>query len=162
MKLLITLGIMLALTMSVAPAAAQHSNGYVFFAPGAASCGGCSNMTLHFGAGGEGIIGKGVGIGAELGYLAPRESLGDGLGVFSPNGYYHFPGKNKDRKVDPFVTGGYTLFFRSGHGNLWNFGGGVNYWFSRRLGLKVEIRDHIWPEEGTVHYWGVRLGLALR
>jgi hypothetical protein len=162
MKLLSILGITLALTMSVAPAAAQRSNGYVFFAPGAASCGGCNNMTLHLGGGAEGILGKGVGLGAELGFLAPRESFGDGLGVFSPNGYYHFPGKSKDRKLDPFVTGGYTLLFRNGHASLWNFGGGVNYWFGGKLGLKLEMRDHVWSDGGTTHYWGIRIGLAFR
>lgn len=64
--------------------------------------------------------------------------------------------------MDPFVTAGYTLFFRSGHANLWNFGGGLNYWFASRLGLKVELRDHIWPENGATHYWGVRIGLNFR
>jgi len=162
MRFVTILGIMLVLTILVVPAKAQSSHGYAFFAPGAASGSCCSNMTLHFGGGAEGIIGKGIGVGAELGFLAPREDVGAGLGVFSPNGYFHFGRKNKDKKLDPFVTGGYTLFFRSGHANLWNFGGGVNYWFASRLGLKVELRDHVWPDNGAVHYWGVRIGLAFR
>jgi len=162
MRFVIVLSITLVLTILVAPATAQSSHGYAFFAPGASSCSGCNNMMLHFGGGAEGIIGKGIGVGAELGFLAPRQNVGEGLGVFSPNGYFHFRGKNKDRKVDPFVTGGYTLFFRSGHANLWNFGGGLNYWFASRLGLKVELRDHIWPENGATHYWGVRIGLNFR
>jgi hypothetical protein len=163
MKLATLLAIMLVLTWLVAPASAQTSHGYFFVAPGAASCSGCGNsMTLHFGGGGEGIFGKGIGIGAELGYLTPREDMSDGLGVFSPNGYFHFGGKNRSRKADPFVTAGYTLLFRGGHANLWNFGGGLNYWFGDRVGLKVELRDHVWSVNGTEHYWGVRIGITFR
>ncbi len=162
MRLATVLGIPLALAVVALPATAQSSHGYAFFAPGAVSCSGCSGMTLHFGGGAEGVIGKGIGVGAELGFLAPREDVGEGLGVFSPNGYYHFPGRNKDRKVDPFVTAGYTLFFRSGHANLWNVGGGVNYWFAKRVGMKLELRDHIWSDGGTLHYWGVRIGVTFR
>src|SRR5689334_5156366 len=70
---------------------AQDSNGYVFFAPGGATCCGNTAMTLHFGVGGEGILGKGIGVAAELGALGTRRYYTDSvLGVFSPNGSYHF------------------------------------------------------------------------
>ncbi len=44
--------------------------------------------------------------------------------------------------------------------NLFNLGGGVNYWFPPKLALRLELRDHIDPLDGPVHYWGVRFGLA--
>lgn len=139
---------------------AQPSNGYVFFAPGGATCCGHTDMTLHFGVGGEAVLGKGVGVGAEIGAVGPRQYFSDGVvGLFSPNGYYHFV-HGKNVKVDPFVTGGYSLLFRSGHANLFNCGGGVNYWFHRKLGARFEFRDHVHWDGGAFHYWGFRVGLS--
>ena len=141
---------------------AQHSNGYVFFAPGGVTCCGQTFMTLQFGAGGEVILAKGIGLGAEVCAVGMRQYFSDSvLGVFSPNGYYHFV-HGKDLKFDPFVTGGYTLMFRSGHANLFNFGGGLNYWFSNRLGVRLEVRDQVHVDGSSVHYWGGRIGLAFR
>jgi hypothetical protein len=139
---------------------AQPSNVYVFFAPGGLTGYGRTDMTLHAGLGGEAIVGKGVGVGAELGAVGPRQYLADAVGLFSPNGYYHFV-HGKNVKVDPFVTGGYTLLFRAGHVNLFNFGAGVNYWFHRRIGTRFEFRDHVYHNYATLHYWGFRFGLAL-
>ncbi len=65
-------------------------------------------------------------------------------------------------KTEPFVNGGYSLFFREGHGNFAYLGGGVNYWMARRVGLRFELRDHIYARTGDLHYWGVRVGLAFR
>ena len=102
---------------------AGSSHGYVFLAPGGVTCCHNTSMTLQFGAGGEALLTKGIGAGAELGVLGERRYFGDtALGVFSPNGYYHF-NRRKEGKADPFVTGGYTLLFRSGHANFANFGG---------------------------------------
>ena len=150
---------LLAVVLSAA-AQAQHSHGYLFVAPGGISASGHTAMTIHLGAGGEGILGKGIGIGAELGALGPRESFSDLVGLFSANGYYHF--SHSKEKADPFLTGGYSVLFRLEHANLANFGVGMNYWLVRRLGLKVEFRDHIRTSGETVHYWGIRVGPAFR
>ncbi|HUA58414.1 MAG TPA: hypothetical protein VML19_06645 [Verrucomicrobiae bacterium] len=139
---------------------AQPSNGYVFFAPGGETCCGATYMTLQLGVGGEAVLKKGIGVGAEIAALAYRQDFaGTVVGVFSPNGYYHFlHGDNV--KVDPFVTGGYSLLFRTGHANYANFGGGGTYWFHPRLGARLEFRDQI-NTLGTIqHFWGVRFGLA--
>jgi hypothetical protein len=142
--------------------AAQPSHGYVFFTPGGASCCGHTSMTMQFGAGGEYVIKKGIGIGAEIGALGFTRQFGDTvMGTFSPNGYYHFV-HGQDVKADPFVTGGYTLMFRSGHANLANFGGGMNYWFHPRLGARLEFRDHVNTTGSIVHFWGFRFGVAFR
>jgi hypothetical protein len=136
-------------------------NWYGFAAPGGVTVRGSTTGTLHFGGGGEKIFGPGIGVGGELGVLGPWSNYRSALGVFSVNGSYHF---FRDRpKLDPFVTGGYTLFFRSGTANLGNFGGGVNYWLGERLALRAEVRDHVHsPGPLTIHYWGLRLGVAFR
>lgn len=127
-----------------AAASAQQSHGYLFIAPGGISSGGHTATTVHLGAGGEVGLAKGVGLGAELGALGPRQDFaGNLMGVVSANGYYHF---RREEKLEPFVTAGYSLFFRSGHANLFNFGGGANYWFHSKLGLRLEFRDHVWSQ----------------
>jgi len=152
------------LALIAGPLAAQEgkqyrSQGYVFFAPGLASPGGHS--FLHFGGGGDALIYKGLGAGAELGYIFPSRSAADGVGLFSANGSYHFR-KLPSGKLVPFVTAGYSMLFRSGVGNLVNFGGGVDYWFRERTGLHLEFRDHIWPECGPTHFIQFRIGLSFR
>jgi len=135
--------------------------GYVFIAPGAASHDGGS--TLNIGGGGEGLLYKGLGVGADIGYLFPRQDFGCGFGLLSVDGSYHFGARTPGRKVVPFVTAGYSLAFRSGHANLANFGGGLDYWFTDRVGLRAEFRDYVWGCYGcSTHFWGVRLGVAFR
>ena len=137
----------------------HHGQGYAYFAPGASSPGGSG--TIQMGGGGEGLVYKGVGLGGELGYLVPWQSFTHGLGVVSFDGSYHF---NRSQKLVPFVSCGYTLFFRSGAVNGINFGGGVNYWFRERVGLRLEFRDQVGIElEGpSSHFYGLRVGLSFR
>jgi len=148
-----------AIASPAATAHAQGAYGYVFGAPGAISCCGESEGTLHFGGGGEFVTPIGVGVGAELGFLGTWDGFSEGIGVFSVNGSYHF-GQATSR-LRPFVTGGYSLFFRQGSANLWNVGGGVQYWFRDGLALRVEFRDHLQGEYNEVaHFWGARVGLS--
>jgi hypothetical protein len=142
----------------------HRGQGYVFFAPGGIFEGGYHTGTAHFGGGGEGLIYKGIGLGAEVGYLTPWRDFSQGIGMASVNGSYHFM---RNRTVSPFVTAGYSLGFREGHINLVNFGGGVNWWMNDRIGLRLEFRDHIYSEShfnhtDRFHYLGGRIGFAFR
>ena len=119
-------------------------------------------MTLHAGGGGDGVLGKGIGVNVELGGIWPRECFGPCImGVFSPGGTYHFR-RGAELKLDPFVAGGYSLMVRDGHENLFYFGGGANYWFSRKVGLRMEMRDHVSTQYTTIQFWSFRLGVAFR
>jgi hypothetical protein len=73
-----------------------------------------------------------------------------------------FRPKTSDNKVEPFVTGGYTHFFRWGTPNGINFGGGVNYWFSNHVGLRFEVRDNARGNRPLHHFVGFRIGLTFR
>jgi hypothetical protein len=139
---------------------AQRGEGYFFLAPGLITGGGSSTGTLNFGGGFEVFAYKGLAAGAEAGYLAPRQYLNDGIGLASVDGSYHF---GRTSKISPFVTGGYSIGFRSGHANMVNFGGGLQYWFSRRTALRLEFRDHLYRNSyADVHSIGCRIGLSLR
>jgi hypothetical protein len=85
-----------------------------------------------------------------------------GVGALSPNLVARFRAKDEGNRLEPFVTGGYTLFFRSGTTNGANFGGGVNYWFKNRVGLRFEVRDTLSVEVRTVHFVGFRVGVTFR
>lgn len=132
--------------------------GYAFAGFGAVTDGDNSEATLHVGGGGEAVFWDSLGVGAEIGFLGPFESIGDGVGVFSVNGSYHFL-PNAGRKLRPFATGGYTLGFRDGTESLFNFGGGFHYWVKPKFGIRVEFRDHVVPEDG-VHFLGARVGIV--
>jgi len=143
----------------------SKGHGYVFFAPGFAAAKGETGMTMaHLGGGGEGFFIKNLGLGADVGYLAPFETFSDGIGTFSPNIVARFRAKSDVNRVEPFVTGGYTLFFREGTVNGINFGGGANWWFKDRVGLRFEVRDNMMMPslDAKTHFVGFRIGLTFR
>lgn len=151
---------LVCLLAPIAGSMLAQSHGYVFWAPGGVTSHGNTSGAMYLGGGGEGISRIGLGGGGEIGYVTPWESFSAGIGTASANILFHL---HPSRRVVPFVTGGYTLFFRSGRANGFNLGGGVNWWFAKRTGLKAEIRDHV----GTGplrndHLWAVRLGLIFR
>jgi len=132
--------------------------GYVVGGVGGASGSG-STAFFQVAGGGEGLVYKGLGLGAEIGYLAPFRDGGDGLGIASPDISYHF---SRESKLVPFVTGGYSLAFRSGvNSSGGNFGGGVQYWMKDRVALRVEFRDHVFSSDSP-HLFQFRVGLAFR
>jgi len=140
----------------------KKSSGYVFAAPGAVVTSGAAAGVLHFGAGGQGVLYKGLGMGAEIGYLSPNGSLAEGIGLASVNGLYEFKQANTKRKVIPFVTAGYSLAFRSGVFSAFNFGGGINYWVRQKLALRLEARDYVSPSEPNAHLLTGRIGISFR
>ncbi len=156
---IVLLGTLLFL-FSVTAWAQGNSHGYLLAGPGGTSPHG--GGTLQIVGGGDSVFSNGASVGAELGYLLPFGDAGSGLGLFSVNGGYHFV-KSKS-KTTPFITGGYTGFFRGGYVNGVNFGGGVNYWFKERMGLRVEFRDNValFDSSHSDHFLNVRIGLAFR
>lgn len=170
-KLIATAALLLAGPML---ASAQNADpkyrgqGYIFLGVGS----GTDNPRFeHVGGGGEVLLFRGIGVGGELGAMG---TPGEGEGVLSVGPSYHFLHAFHKSKIDPFVQGGYTGTFagdvpiEGGRGILFNFGGGMNYWFFKRLGLRLEFRDYVhhtsfYPSGGaTDQYWGVRIGLTVR
>src|SRR5262245_52884746 len=87
--------------LSLAQAPERRGWGYTF-----AGVGGVSNRDtayVNFGGGGERLIYKGLGMGAEVGVFAPSKDLGNGIGILSVNPSYHFGNATRSGKVVPFV-----------------------------------------------------------
>jgi hypothetical protein len=132
---------MVLFALCCAGAAAGESSGYGFLSldrPPRASF--SDVMTL--GGGGDWLFYKGLGIGADVGYQFARGDVSDGVGLGSLNGAYHFTSAPGLGGLVPFVTAGYAIAFRSGHLNLFTYGGGAQYWFHRRIGMRAELRDY--------------------
>jgi hypothetical protein len=142
-------------------AAAQTGSGYVFIAPGQFHASGESSFGIHFGGGGKVFFStSGLGLGAELGIAAPKDHFTDRYaGLFSGNGYYIF--KTGNRRIQPFVTAGYSRTFGHQSGMNWiNFGGGLMYWF-KHGGYLLEFRDHMRRENSiTGQFWTIRFGFV--
>lgn len=139
----------------------RKAQGYVFVAPGGVTECGRTDGYLHFGIGGEGVIYKGLGLGSEIGYMFANGCPSCGLFLGSINGYYQFKSVGSSRRLAPFVTGGLSVALGSGGGGGGlNFGGGVNYWLRRRVGLRLEFRDHIPAGALNAHLWEGRIGFA--
>ena len=154
--------ILLAVLLPFAAAAQnkdRRGQGYVFVAPGVFAG---EVATLHIGGGGEGLVYKGLGVGGEIGYLGIVDDLGEGFGVLSSNVSYHFTNATRSGKFAPFVTSGVSMLFRGRVAPAINIGGGMNWWFKDRVGLRVEIRDHVIVTDGAPHFLGIRIGLAFR
>ena len=131
--------------------------GYVFAGVGARSNGN-SDTLVNVGGGGEGHFGNGLGLGGEVGYLTTTGNGSEGVGLASFNTSYHFL---RTQKVVPFVTGGASVIFRSGSAGGGNFGGGAHYWMNDHLGLRFEVRDHIFSSDSP-HTVIFRVGLSFK
>lgn len=135
--------------------------GYGFVGAGAATGVSTEPLLVNVGGGGEALVYKGLGVGAELGYLARADNFGGGIGIFSVNTAYHLGGQKAGKKFVPFLSGGYSLFFRDGAASGGNIGGGFQYWAGNRAGLRFEIRDHIVSSDRAQSIT-FRIGLTFR
>jgi hypothetical protein len=153
-RALLSLSAVLLAASSTLLAQDYKGQGYVFVAPGFVTPD--TGAALHFGGGGEGFVYHDLAAGAELGYAARFSDFGGGLGILSLNGSYHF---ERDEKLSPFMTAGYSLGFHSGHSNLFNYGFGANYWFAENKGIRFEFRDHL---NSVGHIVDFRIGFAFR
>jgi hypothetical protein len=139
-----------------------NDNSYYGYLSGGAgvSSGGTGLLTVA--GGGEIFVHRRLTIGGELAAIAPPTDLGSTIGIISPNISWHFrPGRSTGR-LEPFVTGGYSLFFRNGALSGLNFGGGAIWWVSEGVGLRLEARDHVPVMELDRHIVLFRAGITFR
>ena len=122
---------------------------------------GSAGLAGHGAAGGELLVKNRLGVGGEYGIFAGE---GGGFTIASVNGVVHFAPAQRTRGTRPFVSAGYTrLSNGEGAFDAFNVGGGVDIWARERVGVRVEIRDHIRPDDrGDFHYWAIRAGVVFR
>jgi hypothetical protein len=88
------------------------------------------------------------------------DDTGGVLGGVSIDGVLQ-PPRKRGRVVVPFMVAGYSAFTGpETEFNTWNIGGGVTWWMRDRVGLRVEIRDHIHPGRFGGGHWTVRAGIG--
>ncbi len=139
----------------------SRGQGYVFFGPGNDFTGGSQPTTLTLGAGAEGFFARGLGFGAELGWVGAARSFRDGYGLVNLDGIYQF-NNTRDKKVSPFIVAGYSRSFGGGGSfNAFNGGGGVNIWMKPKFGLRLEFRA-LDVQTYDNHPYMFRIGLTFR
>jgi hypothetical protein len=74
--------------------------------------------------------------------------------LLSANGLYRFRSR-----IEPFITAGYSLAFRSRTAHFGNIGGGIHHWMGN-TGIRLEVRDHI--RDGVTHWISFRAGIVFR
>lgn len=123
--------------------------------------GACQHGYGIFGGGGgaEGLIWKGVSLGGEVSYQSFTD--GWGLGMFTVQPGYHFKGKNRTSKWDPFVTFGVGIATSNhgGHGGTANLGAGANYWFKDKMAIRFVARTQAVADEGMFSFG---IGISFR
>jgi hypothetical protein len=156
---IVTAFLLLVLFASAAPAQDAELSGYAFGGAGAATStfSRSSTALFHVGGGAEFTARNGLGAGAEFGYLGPWSNGSNGVGLLSLNGLYRFA---REQRTQPFVTGGYSLGFRSQTAHFGNIGAGLTTWLSPGTGLRLEFRDNI--RDPANHWLTFRFGVAFR
>jgi opacity protein-like surface antigen len=142
---------------SPAPAAAQYIDAYAFTGVSG------PHAPLWQGGGGiERVFSNGVGVSAEGG-VATNGDRYQKLTHLSVNGLLHF--MTKDQHLDPFLLGGVGMVADwDAVAGTFTIGGGLNYWTSLRIGVRLEVKDNIasTPSNGLFHMPGFRIGIVLR
>ena len=132
-------------------------HGWIYGLAGPGFFSGDGSAVFNAAGGGEVLLINGLALGGELGFAAP-----DGIGLASAGVSYHFGGRDRGRRMVPFITGGGSLAFRSsasaGGGNI---GGGIQYWVRDRMTLRFEFRDFIFSSDSP-HLLMFRVGVAFR
>lgn len=174
MSIRLALGLVLAAVVSATSASAQPAIAYASAGPALVSGIGNHDIAIQAGGGAEVLSGSiGFGGGLDYVYFPLAERMFNGrVTASSPAAHalmphaqvtYHFgepnvlQGYDDVRRVRPFVSGGFS--FLTGGGEMWpllHVTGGVDWWTTRRAGLRVEVREQ----------WGgmltVRGGIVLR
>ncbi len=167
--------IAIAIVMMMAPASAMAQNpdkssrGEVYFFGGlfASKSIGYPSVPaggVNAGFGGDLFLDKRWAVGAEAGYANASNYYSLGTGSIDLS--CHFLGHQNRRKIDPFVTGGYSIYYGNrGANSGYNFGGGVNFWVAKHVASRLEIRDngHSEPQfAGIGNFAAFRAGVTFR
>lgn len=136
----------------------QRYNGSGYVAAGVGTClHRVGNVNVV--GGGDAFLYRGLSLGGELGYYRFMENS-PGFGVTTLNVGYHFVNRDRPGRVEPFVSAGVLgAAFGGGAVGAGSLGGGINYWFHRRVALRLEGRLYGMGDEALVLF---RIGMSFR
>ena len=166
------MAIMVLLTMGIAtiPATSQaQQTAFGYALAGPTSGIGDRPLGWTLGGGGEVITGwKGTTVGLEVAGLwdpavetAGRFRPPITSRLFSANVSHHFYRSPGLGKWEPFLTGGLSIIASGDVGVPgFNVGGGVQRWFGRHAGVRIDVRDQFSPD--VFSRVGVRAGIVFR
>lgn len=148
---------LLAATVFALSAQSPAAQGYAYF--------GLDNPAGHnfeynsVGAGADVFVYKGVAFSPSAGYLFANGNDGGKLAIVTANGSYHFlRGKGP---LEPFVTAGYGAYTNFGGGqSMFNYGGGANYWFKKRIAFRAEVLN--FQTRNYRELTSIRFGVSFR
>ncbi len=136
-------------------------NGNAYVAYGIGTCmHGVTNTSVA--GGGEGFLWRGLTLGGDVGYYRFVERNSKGFGIATLETGYHFVNRDAPGRFDPFVSAGLVgAAFAPGGGAIQtaSAGGGMNYWFKRRVGLRTEVRISGNSDDALILF---RIGFSFR
>jgi hypothetical protein len=144
-----------------------RSSGFLFVAPGGVSVNHGGGSSLEVGGGGQVFVYRGLGFDGDVGGLLypSHDSQGKQIhrwtGMITLNAVYVFQ-RTAEQKACPFLIIGATGIPAFDVAGGFNFGGGVQYWFAEKYGLRVEFRDHIRSGMRTYNDVQLRIAVAFR
>ena len=128
-----------------------------------------SATVVHDGGGGELNLAGGLSFGGELGYAHWSQGTWGSAWVPSVDLLMHLRAKKPRSLVDPFVLAGPSAYIptqsQSRGAPAFNFGGGVNLWFSKHAALRLEFRDFVTNShmlQPGENYPSFRFGMTFR
>ena len=132
----------------------HRASGHLYYAAAAPlSDSGAIDYPLGVGGGGQVFLTRGLTAGTDFGYYSNPRYRDVDFGLFSANLGYYFKDRKEFKRFDPFVLGGYGLMRDERSWNL-GFGGfGFETWFTRRIGMRIDMRMYGGPGAafGTFH-----------
>ncbi len=140
------------------PALAQRFNGNATFGVGT-----CQHRVANVSLGGSAsvLLWRGLNIGVDAGSYSFVERNSQSVFAGTMNVGYQFGNRTRTGKVNPFIDSG-ILGLGIGAGEYapaGSLGGGVNYWFKPRIGLRTEFRIYAIGEEAIAMF---RIGISFR
>jgi hypothetical protein len=139
-----------------APPSPTRLYGYGFFSGGSCNHG---YKIIGGGGGGEAFPHRRLGIGGDGGY----HQFSDGVtfGLYTLSVALHLGDSSANSRVDPFLSVSPGMYTSEDQGGFaFGLGGGVNFWFTGRVGLHTDLRfAALGTEEGI---FLARVGVAFR
>lgn len=133
-------------------------NGAGFVTLGVGGCRhGVSNVSVS--GGGDAFLWRGLTLGGDIGYYRFTNSSRP-FGIASLNIGYNFADRNTPGRWEPFLAVGFPgVAFAGGATPALSAGGGVHYWFHRKVGLRTEFRATIVEDDALSMF---RIGFSFR